>query len=60
MLDDLVLEIIGFDEKAERDAVLNQLYDAVMELVTRRLARSRKSSAAPARRSHPKKAPDES
>jgi hypothetical protein len=45
-LDDLVLEIIGFAEKQERDAVLNQLYDAVLELVRRRLARSRKASQA--------------
>ncbi|HWX39847.1 MAG TPA: N-6 DNA methylase [Blastocatellia bacterium] len=45
-LDDLVLEIIGFPEKQERDAVLNQLYDAVLELVRRRLARSRKASQA--------------
>jgi hypothetical protein len=45
-LDDLVLETIGFPEKQERDAVLNQLYDAVLELVRRRLARSRKASQA--------------
>jgi tRNA G10 N-methylase Trm11 len=45
-LDDLVLEIVGFAEKQERDAVLNQLYDAVLELVRRRLARSRKARQA--------------
>jgi hypothetical protein len=45
-LDDLVLEIIGFAERQERTAVLDQLYEAVSELVRRRLNRSRTASKA--------------
>jgi hypothetical protein len=39
-LDALTLEAIGFSEKAEREAALDQLYEAVTELVRGRLARS--------------------
>jgi N-6 DNA Methylase len=40
-LDALTLEAIGFDKKAEREDVLDELYDAVTELVRARLAKSR-------------------
>jgi len=40
-LDALILEAIGFDKKAERDEVLNQLYAAVIGLVRARVAKSR-------------------
>ena len=35
------LEAIGFREKVERELVLDQLYDAVTELVRARLIKSR-------------------
>jgi hypothetical protein len=38
-LDALTLEAIGFDKKAEREDVLDQLYEAVTELVRARLAK---------------------
>jgi hypothetical protein len=40
-LDALTLEAIGFDKKSEREEVLDQLYEAVTELVRARLAKSR-------------------
>ena len=40
-LDALTLEAIGFDKKAEREDVLDELYASVTELVRARLAKSR-------------------
>ena len=40
-LDDLTLEAIGFREKPERETVLDQLYEAVTELVEERLSKAR-------------------
>jgi Eco57I restriction-modification methylase len=40
-LDALTLEAIGFNEKAEREDMLDQLYEAVTELVRARLAKGR-------------------
>jgi len=40
-LDSATLEAIGFREKVERELVLDQLYDAVTELVRARLIKSR-------------------
>ena len=40
-VDALTLAAIGFDKKAEREEVLDQLYKAVTELVRARLAKSR-------------------
>jgi hypothetical protein len=39
-LDALTLEAIGFDKKSEREEVLDQLYEAVTELVRARLSKS--------------------
>ena len=39
-LDALTLEAIGFSQKSERDAVLDELYNAVTELVRGRLSKS--------------------
>lgn len=39
-LDALTLEAIGFSRRSEREAVLDQLYEAVSELVRARLAKS--------------------
>jgi SAM-dependent methyltransferase len=39
-LDTLTLEAIGFIERSERETVLDQLYDAMTELVRARLARN--------------------
>jgi hypothetical protein len=40
MLDSLTLEAIGFSKTSEREALLDELYDAVTELVRARLSRS--------------------
>jgi hypothetical protein len=40
-LDGLVLEAIGFSSRVEREAVLDELYTAVVDLVRERLAKSR-------------------
>jgi hypothetical protein len=40
-LDALTLEAIGFSKRSEREAVLDQLYEAVTELVQARLAKAR-------------------
>jgi hypothetical protein len=39
-LDSAVLEAIGFRSRSEREAALNQLYEAVSKLVVARLSRS--------------------
>jgi hypothetical protein len=41
-LDTLTLEAIGFSRVSEREAVLDQLYEAVTELVRARLAKGRR------------------
>ncbi len=40
-LDKLTLEAIGFAKRSEREAILNQLYDAVADLVRARLSKTR-------------------
>ena len=40
-LDALTLETIGFSERSERELVLNELYEAVRQLVQARLSKSR-------------------
>ncbi len=40
-LDGLTLEAIGFSKRSEREAVLDQLYEAVTELVQARLAKAK-------------------
>jgi hypothetical protein len=43
-LDSVVLEAIGFDDEAERESLLDRLYDAVTEIVRQRLDRGKNRS----------------